>query len=242
MSEIIGRDADRTIAVINFTVSADGDELNLIDVWSIPDGVDSHQINEALSAAIDGCQPLIEAAEHTWNGVHRVLYHGQTARNVLIMLMPTSAAVALRERYSAWAAGEREEGPTHAAELSRRIVDTLRMRRSPDRWELSRALSRHGLMLSLFEERTDEALAALEDAIERGPGDGWVTPGTSHTCSLAAANTAALPTRSTRSPTPSANAPTWSCARSSSPAARPATVSSTSPPPTPRPSTRCSLR
>ncbi len=175
MSEIIGRDADRTIAVINFTVSADGDELNLIDVWSIPDGVDSHQINEALSAAIDGCQPLIEAAEHTWNGVHQVLYHGQTARNVLIMLMPTSAAVALRERYSAWAAGEREEGPTHAAELSRRIVDTLRMRRSPDRWELSRALSRHGLMLSLFEERTDEALAALEDAIERGPGDGWVT-------------------------------------------------------------------
>ncbi len=175
MSEIVGSDADHTIAVINFTVSADGDELNLIDVWSIPDGVDSHRINQALSAAIDGCRPLIEAAEHTWNGAHHVLCHGQTARDALTLLMPSTAGWALRDRYSTWAAGEREEGPVHVAELSGRIVETLRTQRAPDRWELSRALSRHGFMLSLCEERADEALAALEEANERGPADGWVT-------------------------------------------------------------------
>jgi hypothetical protein len=175
MSEIVGSDGDHTIAVINFTVSADGDELNLIDVWSIPDGVDSHQINQALSAAIDGCRPLIEAAEHTWNGAHHVLYHGQAARDALTMLMPSIAEWALRERYSAWAAGDHEEGPAHVAELSGWIVETLRVQRAPDRWELSAALSRHGFMLSLCEERADEALAALEEALERGPADGWVT-------------------------------------------------------------------
>ena len=175
MSEIVGSDADHTIAVINFTVSADGDELNLIDVWSIPDGVDGHRINQALSAAIDGCRPLIEAAEHTWNGAHHVLYQGQAARDALTMLMPSTAEWVLRERFSAWAAGKREEGPAHVAELSGRIVETLRMQRVPDRWELSGALSRHGFMLSLCKKRADEALAALEEAIERGPADGWVT-------------------------------------------------------------------
>lgn len=175
MSEIVGSDADHTIAVVNFTVSADGDELNLIDVWSIPDGADSHGINQALSAAIDGCQPIIEAAEHSWNGAHHILYHGQAARDALTMLMPSTAQWALRERYSAWAAGEREEGPAHVAELTGRVVETLRLQRPPDRWELSAALSRHGFMLSLCEERADEALAVLEEAIERGPADGWVT-------------------------------------------------------------------
>lgn len=175
VSEIVGSDADHTIAVVNFTVSADGDELNMIDVWSVPDGVDSHRINQGLSAAIDGCRPIIEAAEHTWSGVHHALYHGQAARDVLTMLMPSIAEWALRERYSAWATGEREEGPVHVAELSGRIVETLRMQRAPDRWELSGALSRHGFMLSLCEERAEEALAALEEAIERGPADGWVT-------------------------------------------------------------------
>lgn len=175
LCEIIGSDADHTIAVVNFTVSADSDELNLIDVWSIPDGVDGHRINQALSAAIDSCQPLIEAAEHTWNGAHQVLYHGQAARDALIMLMPSTAERALRRRYADWATGDREEGPAHVAELSGRVVETLRMQRAPDRWELSGALSRHGFMLSLCEERADEALAALEEAIERGPADGWVT-------------------------------------------------------------------
>ena len=175
MSEIVGSDDDHAIAVVNFTVSADGDELDLIDVWSIPDGVDSHQINQALSAAIDSCRPLIEAAEHTWNGAHHVLYHGQAARDALTMLMPRTAEWALRERYSAWAAGEPEEGTTQVAELSGWIVETLRMQRGPDRWELSAALSRHGFMLSLCDDRGDEALTALEEAIDRGPADGWVT-------------------------------------------------------------------
>jgi hypothetical protein len=85
---------------------------------------------------------------------------------------------ALRQIWRQWRSSERTATPDRALDVMDTTVRALKAHRVPDwerGWELSTALSRLGFLLSFYDDRLDDARAALEQARDPGPADGWVT-------------------------------------------------------------------
>jgi len=168
----------RTMVLVDITVGSADRVLDLVEVWEIPTGVELHVVNQALSDALDEWQPLLAAAGVQWQGAHAVRFVGDAAREALIQLAPQAAEGALRTSWPRWLNGRRLDTPDTTRALLEVTVRALRGHRVPDwerGWELSRALSRLGFVLSFYDESLDNARQALEQAMQPGPGDSWVT-------------------------------------------------------------------
>jgi hypothetical protein len=168
----------RSLVVLQLTVAADGTDLDWIELWEGPIGLDTHEVNQALSDVLEKREPLVSAAGLTWRGSRAVVLDRDAARRALIQLAPHAAPSAVMRLFGDWWKGERADGLERAVAVAREAVEAMRAQRVPDwerRWETSNMLSRLGFLLSLFEDRIEDARTALTQAQECGPGDGWVT-------------------------------------------------------------------
>jgi hypothetical protein len=169
---------EHAIALVELTIAADGNDLALVEMWDVPPMTTTHDVNEALSYVSDRWQPRIRKAGISWRSSQAVVLTGDLARRSLIQLVSSAAGAAVVSLFRRWHDGEDEHGLDRSLELADTAVRALREQRVPD-WErgaeLSDMLSRRGFLLSLFDERIDEAANDLAQASERGPGNGWVT-------------------------------------------------------------------
>ncbi|MBB4663455.1 hypothetical protein [Conexibacter arvalis] len=172
MAAVIRGTEDLAIALVNFSVGSDGEELSRGEIWVLPSAEwTAHQINEIVSEEVDDWMPIVVAAEMTWSGSHVVVLRNDDARKALTQLIPAAAFNAMHAEFRDWDGGD----PEAALALATRTVAALRGARVQDTWDLSIALSHLGFVRSLFEDRLSEARDALIEALERGPADGWPT-------------------------------------------------------------------
>lgn len=178
MTEFLLDSTDRSLALVDLTLAADGSELDRVELWDVPDGIEAHDLHQAISDVLDEWQPLVTAADIDWRGSHAVVFKGAAARTALIQLEPYAAISAVGQLFEAWRSGETPEGLVRAISLSHEAIDALHAQRTPDREhgrELSITHSHLGFLLSMSDDRLEDAREALLHAQERGPGDGWVT-------------------------------------------------------------------
>ncbi len=166
------------IALVDLTLSADGDDLAWIELWKVPHPTTAHDVNQALSDVLDEWEPRIEKAGITWRSSQAVVLHGDLARRSLVQLAPAMTGAAVSKVFGGWLDGNEADGLDRSLALADTAVHALREQRIPDRergWELSEMLSRRGFLRSLYDDRLADAADDLRQASERGPADGWVT-------------------------------------------------------------------
>jgi hypothetical protein len=175
ISEMITSESTASLAVVNCTISSDGEDFNRVEIWEMPPACDGHELNQTLHDVVETLRPLIDASEMTWKGVHAVDFCDAGAKAALIHLFPGIATGAVYERFNAWRETGCSEQPDDALRLAESIAAAHRNHRPGEGWQLSIANSHLGFFLSMYPERLEDAQAVLEHAIARGDGDGWVT-------------------------------------------------------------------
>jgi hypothetical protein len=176
MTAFLLESTGRSLALVDLTLAADGSELDRVELWEVPDRVEAHDMHQAIADVLDEWQALVVAADIDWRGSHAVVLKAAAARTALIQLMPLAPIVAIGQLFDAWQSRKTPDGLVQAISLSQEAIDALQ--RAPDREhsrELSITQSCLGFLLSLSDDRLDDAREALLHAQERGPGDGWVT-------------------------------------------------------------------
>lgn len=178
MKNFLRDSTGRGLALVDFALAADGSELDRVEAWDVPEGVEAHDVHQAISDILDEWQPIVAKAEIDWRGAHAVVLSGAAARSALIQLEPFAAVSAVGDLFVEWWSGETPEGLARATSLAEEAIDALCAQKTPDRdpgAELSRMYSVLGFLLSLSDDRLHDARKALIHAQERGQADGWVT-------------------------------------------------------------------
>jgi len=170
--------SDRAVVLVNLTLGAGREDLDWLELWDIAPGIEDHQVLQALSDELHTWQPLVETAGLTWRGSRVAVLEGSPARRALMSLVPYSARSGVRQLFTRWCADRDDELLARASALAGEALTALQDQAVPE-WgrgfETSRLLSTLGFVQSLGDEDLADARGALEQAIARGPADGWVT-------------------------------------------------------------------
>lgn len=178
MTDLVIDPSGAAIVVIDFTLTCEDRAFDWLEVWEVPSDLEHHDINQAVSDALDEWQLLVAAADLRWQGSHAARFGSDGLRRALTQLCPPVASSAVYRLWDQWLSGDRSVPPDDALAVAESTVEALREHRVPDwerGWELSTALSHKGFLLSLYPDRVDAARDALTQARSRGPADGWVT-------------------------------------------------------------------
>jgi hypothetical protein len=177
ITELLTED-ELTVALVSTAVTDEGQELEYTELWELPLGTEVEAVGDAWSAVTEEWQPVVAAADLSWNGSEYAVLHGERARQALIVMQRYAATRAVHKLFARWE--EDREGPflTRATQISEEAVSTMRASGLSEReldGELSGMLSRVGFLKSFDDALLDEAKTATEEAIRIGEADGWVT-------------------------------------------------------------------
>jgi hypothetical protein len=161
------------------TAVADGREhLEYTELWDLTEGIAQEDVAHGWSEVTEEWAPVVAAAELNWSGSEFAVVHGAVARQTLIVLQPYAAARAVQMLFNSWHSGEDAGALARAQEIADEAVSTMRTTGRSEaelNGELSAMLSRVGFLKSFDDEHLEDARAALEEALETGNADTWVT-------------------------------------------------------------------
>jgi hypothetical protein len=171
-------DAPLCVAVVDLTINAGDVAVDWLELWTVPERTEQHDLLQALSDELDTWVPLVEHAGLTWRGSNVAVLSGEAARRAVIGLVPGASCDGVLESFGRWLDDRASHGLEAALRLAQEAVAVLRDHPMPE-WErgfeTSSMFSVLGFLLSLAEDRRSEARSALSEALERGPADGWIT-------------------------------------------------------------------
>lgn len=169
---------DSRIALICTSLIYDGDQLEYLEAWEVPDGVDDEQLVQIIADVVEEWQPLVDALGLSWDGNESAVLAGANAREAMIVLNIFSAASGVHRQFSRWLDDGDPDTIRSAQRIAREAIATMRKTGQSDlalMGELSAMLSRLGFLDSFDEESLDEAEAVLQEALQIGEADGLVT-------------------------------------------------------------------
>ena len=160
MVELVLNPELASVVVVDFTLAAGERQLDSIEIWEVPADAGSHEVNQCLSDALEGWQQLALAAGVRWRGSHAVSFKQGDGACALIQLCQSVSDMAVLRAWGDWRAAEDGTMPDRVVAVAETTARALKAHRVPDwerGWELSQALSRLGFLLSLYDDRLDEA-------------------------------------------------------------------------------------
>jgi len=169
---------DLTIALVSTAVIYGRQQLEYTELWELPSGTQQEDLGHAWSAVAEEWEPVVAAADLSWNGSDYAVLHGEAARQALIVMQRYAATSAVHLLFDRWHEDRDERLLARATQISEEAVATMRATGLSERelsGELSAMLSRVGFLKSFDDELLGEAREALEDALRIGEADGWVT-------------------------------------------------------------------
>lgn len=177
ISELVA-ERDPAIALAYTAIADDQDQLEYLELWEWPGGLDQHALDERFAAVSEDWAPIVEKSELRWRGSEAAVVTGGLARRALILLLPWSATMAVNALFSEWMQNRDGEVLGRAAALADEAGAAMRESGLPDRelgGQLSAILSRLGFLTSFDDNNLEGAGEALQEALRVGAADGWVT-------------------------------------------------------------------
>jgi hypothetical protein len=177
VTELLTED-DLTIALVSTAINDDVQELEYTELWDLPLVTKEETVDDAWSEVIEQWQPLVAAADLSWNGTESVVLRGEQARQALIAMQRYAATSAVHKLFERWVEDRDEPFLARAIQIGEEAVATMRATGLSERelgGELSGMLSRVGFLKSFYDAQLAEAKVATEEAIRLGEANGWVT-------------------------------------------------------------------
>lgn len=169
---------DLAVALVYTAVTHGRDQLEYTELWEVPADLSQEHIATAWSSVTEEWEPVAAAAEIGWGGSEFAVLYGDQARQALIVLQRYAATSAVHSLFDRWYKGREQNDLRRAQQIADEAVATMRATGLSE-WELggelSGMLSRVGFLKSLDDDLLGEAREALEEALQTGLADTWVT-------------------------------------------------------------------
>ncbi len=177
IAELLAQDK-LTIALVSTALRDDAQELEYTELWELPLETEEETVSDTWSTVIEKWQPLVAAADLSWNGSECAVLNGERARQALIAMHRYAATSAVHKLFERWEEDRDISFLTRATQISEEAVAAMRATGLSEReldGELSGMLSRVGFLKSFDDALLDQARVTTEEAIRIGKADGWVT-------------------------------------------------------------------